>query len=113
MINLILIVLVILLVFCLYVSYRNNKVYYFEIGLSNLLFDELIRISSTYKNDDEFHEDENNYNCIREKVYSLLNKHSYNEYLFSFKSLKLEKWFSKEDLEFMTYLKQYRTNIGM
>ena len=108
MINLILIVLLILVVFCLYLFHRNNKVFCFSIGLSNLLFDELIRISNTYKNDDEFHEDENNYNYIREKTYSLLDKHSYNEYLYSFKPLKLEKWFSKEDLEFMKYLKQYR-----
>lgn len=113
MINLILLVLLILIVFCCYLFDRNNKVYYFSTGLANFLFGELDRISNTYKNDNEFHEDENNYNYIREKVYSLLDKHSYNEYLYSFKSLKIEKWFSKEDLEFMKYLKQYRTNIGM
>ena len=100
-VNLILIVLVILAVFGFYFLNRNNEVYCFSISLSNFLFDELIRISNTYK-------DENNYNYISEKVYSLLDKHSYNEYLYSFKPLKLEKWFSKEDLEFMKYLKQYR-----
>lgn len=108
MINLILIVLLILIVICFYVLYRNNEVYYFKRILNISLFDELIRILNSYKNDDEFHEDENNYNYIKEKVYSLLDKHSYNEYLLSFKSLKLEEWFSKEDLEFMKYLKQYR-----
>ena len=69
---------------------------------------ELKRILNTYKNNDELHEDENNYNYIKEKTLFLLNKHSYNKYLFSFKPLKLEKWFTKEDLEFIEYLKQYR-----
>lgn len=106
--NLILILLVVLIVFCLYISRRNNKVYCFSISLSHFLFGELERILNTYKNDNEFHEDENNYNYIKEKVYSLLDKYSYNKYLLSFKPLKLEKWFTKEELEFITYLKQYR-----
>jgi hypothetical protein len=106
--NLILIVLVILLVFLLYFLNRNNKVFRFSVGLNHFLLNELLRILNTYKNDGEFYEDENNYHNIREKTYSLLDKHSYNEYLCSFKSLKLEKWFTEEELEFMKYLKQYR-----
>ena len=113
MIKLIVLILLILMVFCFYFLNRNNKVYYFSTSLANFLFGELDRILSTYKNDNELHEDENNYNYIRDKIYSLLDKHSYNEYLFSFKPLKIEKWFSKEDLEFIKYLKQYRTNIGI
>lgn len=106
--NLILSAALVLVVFCFYMLRRNNKVFYFSIGLSNLLFDELKRILNTYKNDDELHEDEDNYNYIKEKIEFLLSKHSYEKYLFSFKPLKLEKWFTKEDLEFITYLKQYR-----
>ena len=109
MIESLIIVLVILIVFCFYFSYRNNKVYCFITNLSNILFDELRRILNTYKDDNEFHEDEDNYNYIKEKVLFLLDKHSYNKYLFSFKPLKLEKWFTKEELEFIKYLKQYRT----
>jgi hypothetical protein len=108
MMNLILLILLILAIFCLYLLDRNIKVYSFNKGLSTFFFDELRRILDTYKNDNEFHKDENNYNYIREKMYSLLDKHSYNEYLFSFKTLKLEKWFTKEELEFITYLKSYR-----
>lgn len=107
--SLILITLVILLVFCFYIFNRNIKVYYFNTSLNGFLFGELRRILNTYKNDDEFHEDENNYNYIKEKVLSLLSKHSYVKYLFSFKSLKLEKWFTKEELKFIIYLKHYRT----
>lgn len=106
--NLILLVLLILLVFCFYLINRNNKVYYFTKSLADFLFDELNRILNSYKDDDEFHEDINNYNNIREKVQLLLDKHSYNKYLFSFKPLKLEKWFTEEELEFIVYLKQYR-----
>ena len=96
------------MVFCFYLLDRNNKVFRFEISLSNLLFDEVERILNTYEDDNEFHEDENNYHNIKEKINSLLNKHSYNKYLISFKPLKLEKWFTEEELEFMKYLKQYR-----
>ena len=106
-IKLISLVLLILIVLCFYTLYRNNKVYYFCISLGNL-YDELTRILNTYKDDNEFHEDENNYNYIKEKIQFLLNKHSYSKYLFSFKPLKLEKWFTKEELEFIKYLKQYR-----
>jgi hypothetical protein len=96
------------MVLCSYILYRNNKVYYFETSLCDLLFDELGRILDTYKNNEEFHKDKENYYNIREKTYSLLYKHSYYKYLLSFKPLKLEKWFNEEDLEFITYLKQYR-----
>ena len=106
--NLILSVLLILMIYCLYGLHRNNKVYHFNVGLGNFLFDEMKRILNTYKDDCEFLEDEDNYNYIKEKVQLLLDKHSYNRYLYSFKPLKLEKWFSEEELEFMKYLKQYR-----
>ena len=106
--NLISLILLILIILCFYMLYRNNKVYYFSVTLNGFFFDELERILNSYKNDNEFHEDENNYNYIREKTYSLLDKHSYSKYLFSFKSLKLEKWFTEEELEFIKYLKQYR-----
>ena len=106
--NLILLVLIFLLVLCLYILYRNNKVYCFVTSLCSFLFGELRRILNTYKDDDKFQEDENNYNYIKEKIQFLLEKHSYSKYLFSFKPLKLEKWFSEEELEFIKYLKQYR-----
>ena len=106
--NLILIVLIILIILCLYLLNRNNKVHYFNISLCDLLFDELRRILDTYKDDNEFKKDKENYYNIREKTYSLLDKHSYNRYLFSFKPLKLKEWFTEEELEFITYLKQYR-----
>ena len=106
--NLILFIVLILIVLCFYILYRNNKVYYFCISLGNILYDELERILNTYKDDDEFHEDEINYSYIKGKVEILLNKHSYDKYLFSFKPLKLKNWFTEEELEFIKYLKQYR-----
>jgi hypothetical protein len=106
--NLILLVILILALFCFYILYRNNETYYFSVSLNNFLLDELNRILDTYKDNNEFHEDENNYYKIKEKALFLLDKYSYNRYLFSFKPLKLEKWFTEEELEFMKYLKQYR-----
>ena len=97
-----------LIVFCFYISFRNNKVYCFNVNLCDFLFNEMKRILDTYKNDGEFNDDEKNYFNIRKKVQLLLDKHSYNKYLYSFKPLKIDKWFTKEELEFMEYLKQYR-----
>jgi hypothetical protein len=105
---LILSIALILIMLCLYVLHRNNKVYHFNVSLGNFLFDEMKRILNTYKDDNEFHQDEVNYNYIKEKVQLLLDKHSYDRYLYSFNPLKLEKWFTEEELEFMKYLKQYR-----
>lgn len=110
--NLILSVVLILMVLCLYLLNRNNKVYYFNKSLCKFLFGELERILNTYKDDYEFHEDKDNYNCIKDKINTLLDKYSYNKYLFSFKPLKLEKWFTEEELEFMRYLKQYRNEVS-
>jgi hypothetical protein len=107
-VNLVLLIALILIGLCFYVLHRNNKVYHFNVILGDFLFGEMKRILNTYKDDNEFHEDENNYNYIKEKVQLLLDKHSYNEYLYSFKPLKLEKWFTEEELEFMRCLKQYR-----
>ena len=107
-VNLILLVVLILIVLGFYLLHRNNKVFYFTVSLCDFLFDELRRILNTYKDDDEFHKDENNYNYIKEKIQFLSDKHSYSKYLFSFKPLKLEKWFNEEELEFMKHLKQYR-----
>lgn len=106
--NLILSVLLILMILCFYSLHRNNKVYYFNVELGDFLFGEMKRILNTYKDDYEFRKDEDNYNYIKEKVQFLLDKHSYNRYLCSFKPLKLKKWFTEEELEFMRYLKQYR-----
>jgi hypothetical protein len=110
--NITFLIVLILVALSLYLGIRNNKVYYFKISFGHFLFDELMRILKTYKDDDEFSKDEDNLNIIREKVYFLLNKHSYNKYLFSFKPLKLEKWFTEEELEFIKYLKQYRNEVS-
>ena len=105
--------LLILLGFCFYLLYRNDKVFYFLIELSSSLFNESERILNTYKDDNEFHEDKINYKYIEEKIQDLLDKNSYNKYLFSFKPLKIKNWFTEEDLEFMKYLKQYRKCVGV
>ena len=107
--DLILVVVLILIVLCsFYILIRNNKVYHFTVSSSNVLYGELKRILDTYKDDDEFRKDEKNYFNLKEKAQILLDKNSYSEYLFSFKPLKLEKWFTEEELEFVEYLKQYR-----
>lgn len=89
--NLILLIVLILIVLCFYILHRNNKVYRFNVSLGDFLLGEMKRILNTYKDDCEFHEDENNYNYIKEKIEYLLNKHSYNEYLYSFKPPQIRK----------------------
>lgn len=110
--NLIVVSIILMILYFTYLLYRNNKVYHFSVGLDNFLFDEQKRILDTYKNDGEFFKDEKNYKYIKEKIYALLDKNSYEKYLFSFKPLRLENWFTKEELKFIKYLKQYRNEVS-
>lgn len=38
-------------------------------------------------------------NLSEERIFKLLQKYTYNQMLFSFKSLEFEKWFTEEELK--------------
>lgn len=89
-----LIILLTLLAFCLggmalgcYRLYRNDKVYKFRYEILDL-------------------ESERHSEAIRQGLFfkrlNLLDKYSYDDMLYSFKPLKLENWFTEEEIEYLT-----------
>lgn len=92
--SIILLILLTFLAFCLgelalscYRLYRNNKVYKFRCEIIDLEF-------------------ERHLEAIRQGLFfkplNLIDKHSYDEMLRSFKPLKLENWFTEEEIEYLT-----------
>lgn len=68
----------------IYVLIRNAKVYKFRSYLINLIYDKV---------------DVNNFWSARR----LLDKHTYRKMLYSFKPLKMEYWFTVEELKLLGY----------
>lgn len=69
---------------CLYILIRNHAVYSFQAQLISMAYDYEVRHLCTPHNDA--------FNWFSDK-------HSYCDMLFSFKPLKLESWFTEEELE--------------
>lgn len=89
-----LIILLTFLAFCLggmvlscYRLYRNDKVYKFRCEIIDLEF-------------------ERHLEAIRQGLFfkhlHLVDKHSYDDMLYSFKPLKLENWFTEEEIKYLT-----------
>lgn len=72
---------------CLYILNRNNKVAAFR--------GKLIDMSSEY-NKRRINEHDFDYKCAYEWF---LNKYTYKRMLYSFKPLKLEAWFTEEEIK--------------
>ena len=43
----------------------------------------------------------------RDRIMEIINRHSYDKMLFSFKPLRLEEWYSEEDIKFLKSLKRH------
>lgn len=82
------IILVILIACFFYIGFRNNMVYSF--------CNEVLRLANKtackriYKNRADW-----------EDVYDLVDKHTYERILFSFKPLKLEAWYTEEEIKIL------------
>lgn len=66
----------------IYLLFRNNKVYKFRTRIIDLETDKYLAEKSYEKNPYELHD-----------------RYTYDEMLYSFKPLKLEDWFTKEEVE--------------
>lgn len=81
--------------------WRNNKVCHFQIEISDKCHDVLINFLYSLKDDEELDERYGEYEQLEMKEDEILSKHSYESMLFSLKPLKLEHWYTKEEIEFM------------
>ena len=89
-------VISIMLIFSLYFLIRNYKVCKFRIKYSNAAFDYLEKVLNSCVT----MQDLNNYYILHDDLLNIINKYSYDQMLYSFKSLKLENWFSKEEIKY-------------
>lgn len=78
--------LTLLFIFTVYLMLRNNKVYSFCSVLSKMSYDYNMRRINERKYDET------------DAFEWFANKHSYFEFVLSFKPLKLEKWFTEEEI---------------
>lgn len=100
--NIVLIFLGLLLIGCIYIGIRNNKVYEFVTTLNDMGY----TICTNYLNSIEQVTKERIEEY--ERLYNLWNSIiniSYNKMVFSFKPLKFKYWLTEKQIEF---LKQYK-----
>ena len=98
--SIILILLFILIGFCFYFLYRNNKVFQFRISLNYLVHDGLSMYLENLSNE-EYEQRSEKIDELLEKSRLILYAHSYNQMLYSFKSFKIENWFDSEEIKFL------------
>ena len=86
----------ILLVFSVYFLIRNDKVLYFRVNYVRNAYDYLYKTLHCCTNE----EDLDKYHKLSDRVNNVIDRYSYNKMLFSFKPLKLEYWFTKEEIKY-------------
>jgi len=89
-----------------YISIRNKRVGMFRIMLNHLTSDLILNYLNS-KKEKSFQEQQDEYNYLVQRREHIINKHTYDRMLFSFKPLQINSWFSKEDVEYMQQFKQY------
>ena len=89
-------IMIIMLIFSFYFLIRNNKVYEFRTKYSNAAFGYLQKVLNSCVTEQDF----SNYYVLRDDLLNTIDKYSYDQMLYSFKSLKLENWFSKEEIKY-------------
>ena len=89
------------LAFSIYFLIRNRKVYDFRINIYHSLYDSIINYLRGFTTDEEFADHINEYYELSNKVDAIKAKYSYDQMLCSFKPLKLENWYSEEEIKFI------------
>lgn len=95
------IIILAIIVAAIYLLWRNGIVYTFSIEVSHKCHNVLINFLDSLKDDKELNERYEEFVQLKMKKDEILSKHSYNSMLFSLKPLELERWYTKEEIEFM------------
>lgn len=89
------------LVICFYFAMRNRRVYGFRLKVIDNVFDKIDKKLWSYKGDEEFTAHYNEYDEYRDKLMKIQQRYTYDEMLYSLKPLKMEKWFTPEELDLL------------
>jgi len=95
------VILVAALVIANYVLWRNNKVYAFRREVTDKCYNVLTSFLDSLKDDEELHQRHEEFEQLDMMKDEILSKHSYESMVFSLRPLKLEHWYTKEEIEFM------------
>lgn len=87
----------IFLIISFYFLIRNDKVYEFRRKYSNAAFAYLQKVFNSCVTGQDF----SNYYESRDKILNIIDKYSYEQMLYSFKSLKLENWFVENEIQYL------------
>jgi len=88
--------------FLLYMAFiRNTNVYNFRTEVYNAAYDNVINWLSNLEDDIELQKKEYEYLFKKHMAKHICNKHSYFKMLFVLKPLRLENWYSDEEIEFI------------
>jgi uncharacterized protein YutD len=99
--EILIVILIAIIVAGIYLMQRNDKVYNFRIEVINKCYDVLGSFLDSLKDDKELNERYEELEQLKMKKDEILSKYSYFSMMFSLKQLKLEHWYTKEEIEFM------------
>lgn len=101
MIKIILFILIIVFSLALLIVIRNNKTCAFALFYGDAAFQVVGDFLNSLQDDQELKDREEEYKELKKMCHQIINKYSYKQILFSFKSFKLESWFTPEEIEFI------------
>ncbi len=93
-----------------YIVRRNFKVYSFLTRINETIHKNIVTRLHSYKSSEEFNKDYNNFQQYYNLMNKLRNKYEYDKLLFSFKSLKLENWYTEEEIKMLFNESLYSNN---
>ena len=93
--------------FGVYLLCRNERVHFFRITLNHITSGLILNFVKSFENDGEFTKHYSEYEYLDKCRDNLWNKHTYTDMLLSFKPLRLEKWYTDEEIRFMREYKEF------
>lgn len=89
------------LAICFYFEMRSNEVYKFRLKVIDKVFGKINEKIWSYNGDEELMAHYNEYTEYRDRLKQIQERHTYDKMLYSLKPLKMEKWFTPEELELL------------
>lgn len=89
---------------------RNFKVCSFLTKINETVHKNIVIRLDSYESSEEFNKDYSNFQQYYNLMDGLRDKYEYDELLFSFKPLKLENWYTEEEIKMLSNESLYSNN---
>lgn len=97
-----------ILIFSVYLLFRNNEVLALQLRITNGCYNYLIYYLDQFKNDADFIEHLDEYKKEDSRVKEISERYSYLRMLFDFRPLTLEAWFEEDEVKLIEKYENYR-----